>query len=475
MSGEKNTCCCSDCQCGKNCQCVHPNDCKSEKIKLNNCPRICSNTCVKVYKCCPCSTSQADDKCCSCSPNQLEDCCVPQCDCCPCPQKEDILKSLLSPLTNVKSNHVVIGVSDIDSLRRALAHKGPRRVIFANLPKPGPGNVGVILRVHDHEDLLIEHGDLELDGSYAKYPVTIYGAKLQIENTENVTIKNVRIRLGAAGFWRQEKDKKPRTEREAIEIVKSKDITIEHCSLSWGTDETLTVVSSKRIFLNHNIISEPLNCPKDPNGDWLHSEKNPHGYSVLIRGSEVVMTNNLIAHSLRRHPSVSPDGKYPIKVLVCNNLIHGYGDFGTKYNAGSESPDDKTSSYLSIIGNYYGHDNDDHGPEIEIEYPNKNWRLKLYKKDNYAEQQRYHRAVTKYTKHNKGKIKKKDKYNLLEEYDMKAIPAKEVKDFVLAEVGAFLPYREAIDLRIIKEVQDKKTHLIDHESEIPEHRYYPQA
>ena len=93
--------------------------------------------------------------------------------------------------------------------------------------------------------------------------------------------------------------------RDALKIEGSatktvRNIVIDHCSLSWAIDETLSVWGPHdNITFSNNVFSEALNQSLHPNGS--------HGFGVILGphpGSSITMVGNLFAHVVEwRSPS----------------------------------------------------------------------------------------------------------------------------------------------------------------------------
>lgn len=378
----------------------------------------------------------------------------------------------LQPITSYAMKDFV--VTNTNEFRQALAAKGERSIHFKAMDSVKNNPMGLILSANDHEDWLIENGDITIDGTDANTPVTLYGATLRI-NAKNVKLLNIHVRLGATGFTRRGKNDKEakNVAREALHLEKAKNVEIRNSSFSWGTDETVNIISSDNVKFIDSIVSEPLNEPKDQYGEYIHYEKQPHGYCMLIVGSNnVLIQNTLFANCLRRSPSISPDGKYAKGTnLVANNIIYNYGDHGSKYNDGSN---DFSKLSYTLNKNYYipGANTHKDTPAIEIDYPNKDNTLKLTTIDNFKQNKV---ADVVYTKDdNKGKIKHNDKYQLKYE-EGKLIPAIELEANLLDKIGPRLPSQDLVDARVIKSVKARTGKFIDHENQLPEYPYFQQA
>ena len=359
-------------------------------------------------------------------------------------------------------------VSNVTEFRQALAYSGERTVHF-NVPSAAINNpFGFVLYAKDHEDFTIENGDITIDGSTAAAPVTLYGARLKIK-AQNVKINNIRVRLGATGFTRHGKDDKDAKNvvRESLLIDNSSHIDIRNCSFSWGTDETVNIISSSDVKLVNSIISEPLNEPKDEYGDYIHYEQQAHGYCLLIVGSEKVLVQNVVfANCLRRSPSVSPDGSFEKgSVLVANNIVYNYGEHGSKYNDGSN---DGTTTSFTLNTNSYIPGINTSGNAIEADIPRKGSQVKMAAVDNYVLSKPATVVFTK--KKNKGKISVSDRYRLIYEEGM-LIPARDLEKALLGKVGATAPYLDMVDSRVISQLKSRTGKIINHEKDLPEYPY----
>ncbi len=125
---------------------------------------------------------------------------------------------------------------------------------------------------------------------------------------------------------------------------KKKNIIIDHCSMSWSTDEVFSMYGGDSTTFQWNLITEPLNYSyhfETGDKDYEH-----HGYGGIWGGSHLTAHHNLFAHCLSRNPRFNGArlGAADEFVDFRNNVIYNwehnstYGGEAGKYN---------------IVNNYY--------------------------------------------------------------------------------------------------------------------------
>lgn len=130
---------------------------------------------------------------------------------------------------------------------------------------------------------------------------------------------------------------------DAFGGVGRKNIIIDHCSMSWSTDEVCSIYAGDSTTLQWNIISEPLNYSYHfETGD---KDYERHGFGGIWGGRHLSAHHNLFAHCNNRTPRFDGIRNAPEeKVDYRNNVIYNWG--GNNVYAGE-------GGTYNIVNNYY--------------------------------------------------------------------------------------------------------------------------
>lgn len=262
-------------------------------------------------------------------------------------------------------------------------------------------------------------------------------------------------------------------------------VIIDHCSVSWSSDEAMTFYRGDNLTLQWNIISEPLNYSyhyESPGPDFQE-----HGYGGIWGGQNASFHHNLIAHAKGRMPRFSGsgsfgDGKTPglENADFRNNVVYNWGSYSTNGGEGGN---------YNIVNNYYKY-----GPSTTtgttsgvdrrnmIMNPSKSTELpypKIYLDGNYVDNSSgISQSNWKGMAMASGTLADTAQSKVTSPFNLPAITtqsAQEAYELVLAGAGAVLPTRDTLDQRIINNVRNRTGRLIDVQGGYPHGTPYEQT
>ena len=217
------------------------------------------------------------------------------------------------------------------SFREAVESKIPRIIVFAI-----SGTIHLETRLTIYGDVTIAGQTAPGDGiCLADQPVSLGG--------NNIIIRYLRFRLGDK-YQSQAGMVDGSGSDDALGGTRRKNIIIDHCSVSWSTDECLTVYGGDSTTLQWNIISEPLNYSYHfETGD---KDFERHGFGGIWGGEHLSAHHNLFAHCLSRNPRFNGARLGASREFVDyrNNVIYNWGNNNVYGGEGGN---------YNVVNNYY--------------------------------------------------------------------------------------------------------------------------
>lgn len=335
------------------------------------------------------------------------------------------------------------------SLREAIEAAGPRIIVFE---AAGVIDLG-------WKSLHIRNPSVTIAGQTAPSPgITLIRGGISI-TTHEVIIQHLKVRPGDGGRQRGSG-----TAVDAISTGKGAyKVIIDHCSASWGTDENITASgprfdgenpeewrrnTSHEVTISHCIIANGLN-------NSVH-EKFEHSKGTLIHDNAtgILLYGNLYANNVDRHPLC----KGGTQTAIVNNMIFNPVKFVIHYArvTGQWKGREAVTGLMSVVGNYiqYGPDS----PESIVTMKFQGGPLDIYWKDNEVVSATPPNLFT-------GSGNFVSTPPVWPE-GLKALPAKEARDYILKNAGAFPWDRDEIDRQVIADIRENRGRIIDSQSQM---------
>lgn len=317
--------------------------------------------------------------------------------------------------------------------------------------------------------------NVTIAGETAPSPgITLTNGGLDI-GTHDVIVRQIRIRPGAGN-----RAKKSGWEMDGISTIGGAyDVIVDHCSLTWATDENLSASgprfdgatpdewrksTSHRITYSHNLIGEGLH-------DSTHI-KGPHSKGSLIHDNagDIAIIGNLYISNDERNPLF----KGGARGVVVNNLIHNPGRRVVHYGLVPAEWEGHAwqRGAMSVVGNVA---RKGQSTAAQIAFLESSGPVDVHLRDNlFSDAAGAPLAVA---------VMQRDKERRLVPHAvgadlqlsetppvwpprLKARPAGETAAWVLSNAGARAWDRDAIDRRLIEEARTGGGKIINFESEV---------
>jgi hypothetical protein len=251
-------------------------------------------------------------------------------------------------------------------------------------------------------------------------------------------------------------------------------LIVDHCTFSWGEDESLTCYKGDNTTLQWNLISEGLNYSYHFETGDTDFEK--HGYGGIWGGRHASFHHNLLAHLQGRTPrfdgsrNLSPVSAGQENAEFANNVLYDWGSYTVNGGEGGN---------YNLVNNYYKAGPNTSG-NTSAGVPVRAMIANPYKQSSpalpygqYYISGNYVTNSSVVTAHNwrgvamnGGSLNDTTRSKVLQPFPIgaDALPtqaAPAAYAAVLAGVGCVLPTRDPIDQRIVQEVQNGTGTIID--------------
>ena len=288
----------------------------------------------------------------------------------------------------------------------------------------------------------------------------------------NVLVRFVRFRLGDQ-YAQTQGMVNGSGDEDAFDGLDHKNIIVDHCTMSWSEDEAFTFygAATDSLTLQWNLISEPLNYSYHfETGD---PDYERHGYGGIWGGRRSSFHHNLFAHCNSRTPRWNGT-RYGAAIGSenCdfrNNVIYDwgsnnvYGGEGGNYNVVNNyykwGPSTSSSARARVVNPY----KQTTAPVLPY--------AQVYLAGNYVDG---YPAITaanwKGATMQGGILADTTQAKALAPFNVAPLntqTAAAAYAAVLQSVGCVLPVRDAVDLRIIQEVQSRTGSIIDVQGGFP--------
>ena len=271
--------------------------------------------------------------------------------------------------------------------------------------------------------------------------ITVYGNGVSFSGASNIIVRHMRFRMGHGGS----------SGKDCAGIASGHDMIFDHCSFSWGLDETFSINSngagsSHHITISNSIMSQGL---------------QPHSAGGLMQDPAITLYRNLYADNKTRNNKIKTVNQYT------NNIVYNWN--AAAYNMGGDSEGD---SYCNIESNLFIS-----GPSGgKSPFTGGNSNFHCYGDDNWQDTNNDGTYNPWETTDYSGADRKSEPYTTLtfngNDYTFPILEkwaAKDLVDKLLPVVGANLPYRDMVDFYVVNQVKSfgKDGALISTEEQLP--------
>ncbi len=314
--------------------------------------------------------------------------------------------------------------------------------------------------------------------------ICIRGANTYVTG-DNIIIRYLRFRMGTTNETQELNSaadvlayiKDHAVYEDAFGANDSTNLIIDHCSMSWSTDECCSVYAVKNATVQWCLIGEGLNKSVHVEGgdDWQE-----HSYGGIVGGQNLSYHHNLIANCKGRFPRVGTSAtvssyngqadKYGL-VDIRNNVMYNWGV--------SNAYGGENGMRVNLVNNYYkeGANTSQKNIFYEMSTPDSKklkpgsvagWGTDIAISGNYYEPLKASDKIDKINEDNKAGVSRKDAtdYKIVDyddsdsshgeyikEYPITTNNAQDAYTLVIERAGASL-VRDSVDTRLANDAKN---------------------
>ncbi len=224
------------------------------------------------------------------------------------------------------------------SLRWALCDAKWQTADWKGVPRIIVFDVGGVIELTDTLCIPDNAGQVYIAGQTAPGDgITLIKHDFGAMGTSDVIIRDIRVRVGDSNG----------VSTGGMGLASCNNSIVDHCSISWATDEGFSSRNAANITFQWNIIGESLNESVHYNAD-NRNETEPHSFAASIGGYTGSFHHNLLIDNTGRNWSLAGAMEqdavtYGGQVDVRNNVVYNWRDRTT----------DGGVRRLNFVGNYY--------------------------------------------------------------------------------------------------------------------------
>lgn len=265
--------------------------------------------------------------------------------------------------------------------------------------------------------------------------ITVYGNGVSFSGANNIIVRHMRFRMGKQGD----------SGKDCAGIANGTNMIFDHCSFSWGLDETFSInpdgkgTAPQNITISNTIMGQGL---------------LDHSAGGLMQSDNITLYRNLYCDNSTRNNKVKGIQQY------VNNIVYNWSN-GCYLMGGDSSGE----SYVNVTNNLFINGPSGGGNAIT----SGNADFHIYAIDNWQDRNRngvydpYEIPRDEYTG---GPTFMEEPFAYPE---LDTWQASELIDKLLPEVGASLPYRDIVDFYMVHQVKSFGTEgaILSTEEQLP--------